>query len=141
MLDEAIRVNARRPRGFKPVACTPRSRAKDAAFRGVGRWHSISNAKHLVFSKASGGKLPDLWNIQIIAELFVWSFTEAVMSALDDDDNDFGKIVIAAVATTLVLGAIIYFYNNGDDAIQSAFRLPFPIDKTVPTITPSGPEI
>lgn len=57
-----------------------------------------------------------------------------------DDDSDFGTIVFAVLATTLVLGSFIYLYNSGSEPIQTAYRFPITIDKTVPSIVPSQPQ-
>ncbi len=60
------------------------------------------------------------------------------MAAFDSDD-DFGTIAIALVIMTLVVGTGLYVYN-ARDSVQTAWRIPM-IDKTVPTVVPSTPEI
>jgi hypothetical protein len=54
-----------------------------------------------------------------------------------DEDNDIGTI-ITVVAVTLALGIMMYAYTR-HHGFQTAF-LPA-VDKTVPTIVPSGPQI
>ena len=56
-----------------------------------------------------------------------------------DNDSDLGTVVVTVVLGTLVAGAIIYGFNRYE-TIKTALNIPS-VDRTVPSIVPSQPQL